>query len=98
MIHTFIIAAQTVDGFIAKDPSEISTAWTSGADKKFFVERTKKAGVVVMGSKTFETIGKPLKDRLTIVYSRRGKAYEDVETTAKHPKDILGELEQRGFR
>ena len=96
MIHTFIITAMTADGFIAKNDHHLAS-WTSKEDKKFFVERTKQAGVMIMGSKTFETFGKPLKDRLNIVYSR-DKTYEGVETTTKTPVDLLQELESRGYK
>ncbi|HYC83333.1 MAG TPA: dihydrofolate reductase family protein [Candidatus Paceibacterota bacterium] len=96
MIKTFIIAAQTADGFIARD-HEHGADWTSKEDKKLFVELTKRAGVVIMGSKTYETIGRPLQDRLNIVYSKSGKHYEGVEMTSKPPRELLAELEQRGF-
>ena len=95
MIHTFIIAAITADGFIAKNDHHLAS-WTSKEDKKFFVERTKQAGVVIMGSKTFETFGQPLKGRFNVVYSH-DKKYEGVETTTKTPADLLQELENRGY-
>lgn len=98
MLHSFIIAAQTLDGFIARDSEQNSMSWTSGADKKRFVELTKRAGVVIMGSKTFETIGRPLKDRLNIVYSKSGKVYPGAETTSKTPTELLQELETRGYK
>jgi dihydrofolate reductase len=78
MMNVFIIAAISADGLIAKDSDEKSTAWTSKADKKFFSERTKKAGVVVMGRKTFDTIGKPLSERLNIVYSKSDRINQRV--------------------
>jgi dihydrofolate reductase len=34
MIKVFIVAAMTADGFIARDNSVPSTAWTSKVDKK----------------------------------------------------------------
>lgn len=97
MIRAFIIAAQTLDGFIAREANEPAT-WTSGADKKFFVERTKRAGVVVMGARTFKTIGRALPKRLTIVYSHQEPTSPGVETTTKSPAELLAELEERGFK
>lgn len=96
MIKCFIIAAMTADGFIARDTHHAAT-WTSKEDKKFFVERTKQAGVMVMGANTYETIGRPMPGRLTIVYSR-DKTYPGVETTTKPPAELLRELEGRGFK
>src|SRR4051812_4344841 len=102
MIRAFIIAAVSADGFIARNDTEISTSWTSSEDTKKFVELTKKAGVVVMGSKTFETFGKPLKDRKNIIYSRGqdkkyAKKYEGTEVTQESPQELLQRLEKEGF-
>src|ERR1035437_220047 len=96
MIKCFIVAALTADGFLAKDKNQVSTSWNSAEDKKHFVELTKRAGVVVLGSTTFETFGRPLKDRLNIVYSR-SKKYEGVEMTEDEPEVLLQKLEERGF-
>lgn len=93
---TFIIVALTADGFIAKNPQHTPMDWTSREDKKFFMEMTKKAGVVVMGQNTYETIGRPLKDRLNIVYSR-DRQYEGVEVTSKPPAELLKDLEARDY-
>lgn len=94
-MNTFIIAAMTADGFIARNAHHRAD-WTSKEDKAFFVERTKQAGVVIMGSNTFETFGKPLKNRLHIVYSKN-KKYEGVETTSLPPAELLKQLEGRGY-
>lgn len=98
----FLIAAQTVDGFIAQDPTQVSTAWTSGSDKKWFSERTKEARVVVMGSTTFKTINRPLPGRLTVIYTRHPEEFanfsaDEVMTTDLAPAELLAELEAKGF-
>jgi dihydrofolate reductase len=95
-MKVFIIAALTADGFIARDEKH-SAYWTSKADKKRFVELTKEAGVVVMGSTTYATLPRPLKDRVNIVYSR-SKTYEGAETTQLGPRELIKELEARGFK
>jgi dihydrofolate reductase len=94
----FIIAALSADGFIAKDPKEPSTAWTSLADKKYFGEITKRAGVVVMGANTFTTIGKALPGRRTIVYSPEPINVPGVETTTLPPKELAEKLENEGVK
>jgi dihydrofolate reductase len=97
----FIIAALSTDGYIAKD-SKHPALWTSKEDKKRFVEITKKAGVVVMGLNTYKTLGRPLKERLNIIYANPGeleiKPDENVEITSKPPRELLRELEQRGIK
>ena len=95
-MKTFIIAAVSTDGFIGKNSSHLAD-WTSKEDKRFFIEMTKKAGVIVMGQNTYEAIGRPLPDRLNIVYSR-DKEYERVEVTQKDPKELLQDLEKRGYQ
>lgn len=96
-MKAFIIAALTADGFIAKNSAHTPMEWTSREDKKFFADRTKQAGVVVFGQNTFETIGKPLPGRHTVVYSR-DRAYEGVQVTQKDPKALLEELEAAGHK
>jgi len=95
-MQTFIIAAVTADGFIAKNDKH-PAFWTSKEDKKRFVELTKRAGVVVMGSKTYATLPRPLSERLNIVYSRT-KTYPGAETMNAGPVEVLRELERRGFK
>lgn len=98
-MNTFIISALTADGYIAKNATH-PALWTSKADKKRFVEITKRAGVVVMGLNTFNTLGgKPLKDRLNIIYSPTPlPPMENVETTTLAPEELLKSLEARGIK
>lgn len=72
-MHTFIIAALSADGFLADKQDQKSTNWTSKEDFAFFVKRTKQAGVCIMGSSTYKTIGHPLKDRTTIIYTKNSQ-------------------------
>lgn len=97
VMKTFIIAAQTLDGFIARKSAESSFDWTSKEDKEFFISKTKEAGVVVMGRTTFQTIGKPLVGRRTIVMSRSEKIdVEGVECTDETPEELCARLEKEG--
>lgn len=98
-MRVFLIAAISVDGYIAPaDKASLpSTSWTSNEDKKFFIQRTKEAGVIIMGSRTYETIGRPLPGRHTVVYSD-STSYEGVETTAQDPRALLADLEKRGYK
>lgn len=94
-MNVFIIAALSADGFIAKS-KEHPANWTSKEDKAKFVELTKKAGVMVMGRTTFDTIGKALPGRRTIVYTNSNRNIEGVESTSESPKALLGRLEREG--
>jgi dihydrofolate reductase len=104
-MNIFIIAAQTLDGYIGRNSND-PAIWTSKEDKKRFVELTKDAGVVIMGSNTFKTLPKPLKDRLNIIYTRNknmlaGYLIEEdrkVEITDKEPSELIKDLKERGFK
>lgn len=96
-MKTFIIAAVTADGFIGRSGSH-TVDWTGGEDKKVFVRLTKEAGVMVMGRRTLETIGRALPGRRTIVYSHdpASVTVEGVEATAEDPAALIERLEQEG--
>lgn len=94
-MKTFIIAAMTADGYIAKETNH-GAFWTGKADKKRFVELTKRAGVVVMGLNTYKTLPRPLKERTNIIYSP--ESVEGIETTTLPPADLIKNLEARGFK
>jgi dihydrofolate reductase len=97
-MKTFIIAVLTADGLIAESTDQISTDWTSKEDKKFFRDKTKEAGVIVLGYNTYKTIGRPLPDRLNIVYASSDVNIEGAEITQKEPADLVKDLENRGFK
>ena len=70
--------------------------WHLPEDFKWFKKMT-TGNIVVMGRKTFESIGKPLPNRTTIVLSRSGFSYPDVRTISdlselhreNEPRDIF---------
>jgi dihydrofolate reductase len=95
-MRVFIIAAVTADGFIGQDASHLSTKWTSEADKRVFGKLTKEAGTIVMGSRTYATIGRPLPGRRTIVCSSH--QIEGAETTAETPKELVNRLASEGVK
>lgn len=98
-MEVILLVASTVDGKIAKDSSQFVN-WTGKADKKYFVEQTRKAGVMIMGSKTYDTIGKPLPGRLNVVMTRDKSRQSDQDNlifTDLSPAGILEDLELRGY-
>jgi dihydrofolate reductase len=95
-----LLAAISVDGRIAENLEQLAD-WTSKEDKKFFVAKTKEAGVLVMGRKTYETIGRPLPGRLNVVMTRdvsgRENIADSLEYMSSSPQEILADLARRGF-
>ncbi len=99
-IKTILLMAQTLDGKIAKD-SDHFPDWTGKADKRLFVDITKAAGALIMGSRTFDTIGKPLPGRKNIVMTRnpqRISTWDNLVYTNLAPQVLLAKLESEGFR
>jgi dihydrofolate reductase len=94
-----LIAAVTADWFIAPTVDH-KVDWTSKADKDNFQAITKKIGVVIMGSNTFETIGHGLSERRVIVMSRT-KTYPNipgVETSSETPRALVLRLKKEGVK
>ena len=98
-MKVILLMALTVDGKIAKDSNHFPD-WTGKADKRLFVEITKRAGVFIIGSKTFDTIGKPLPNRLNVVLTRnksRVSTWDNLIFIDAPPGDLLADLEKRGY-
>ncbi len=98
-MDVILLMAMTLDGKIARSHTELIN-WTGKQDKQYFVTVTRKAGVVVMGSKTFDTIGHPLPGRKNIVMTRnktRKSDHKDLVFTDQTPQQILGDLKLQGF-
>ena len=94
-----LLMAATADGMIARDSMHL-VDWTGKADKKYFVQITRQAGVVIMGSKTWDTIGKPLPGRKNIVMTRdktRKSTNPSLVFTDQSPAELLKGLEKEGF-
>ena len=95
-----LIAAMSIDGFIAPLNQENlpSTVWTSTEDKQFFTQKSKEIGTLIMGSKTFETIGRALPERRSIVMTSQPQRYtkfsdSNLVFTADSPEQILADLD-----
>lgn len=98
-MNVFIIAAITADGFIARSGTH-GADWTGNEDKKVFVRLTKEAGTIVMGSRTFATIGHALPGRRNIVYTSNPELItaDGVETTSENPSALIERLEVEGIK
>ena len=94
-----LLMAVTADGMIARDSLQ-AVDWTGKADKQYFVQVTRQAGVMIMGSKTFDAIGKVLPGRKNIVMTRDKKRVshdKDLIFTGDTPAQIVKDLETQGF-
>ena len=98
-----LIAAISIDGFIAPADKESlpSTTWTSKEDWRFFTKKSKEIGTMILGSKTFETIGKALPERKMIVMTSEPERYVDYNDpnlffTKSTAEEILADLSKQG--
>ena len=79
MKHFKAIAAMSLNRVIGADGK---IPWHLPEDFKWF-KRMTTGQIIVMGRKTFESIGKPLPDRTTIVLSRSEFSHPGVQTVSK---------------
>ena len=98
-MKVILIMAITVDGKIGKNRDHFPD-WTGTEDKRLFAKLSMEAGVVIMGSRTFDTIGKPLPQRKNVILTRnksRKSEWENLVYTDQPPAAILSDLEAEGF-
>lgn len=98
-MKTILMMAQSIDGKIARHPDHFPS-WTGSADKRLFAEVTRRAGVMIMGSRTFDTLGEPLPGRKHVVMTRdrsRRSRWENLVYTDAPPRTVLKDLENDGY-
>src|SRR5579863_3512271 len=101
-MKVFIIAAMSADGFISVNEAQRSLDWRSKSDARFFIETTKQAGVMVLGSTTYKTfrMRRTPPGRRLLVYTHHPESIEGegVETTNENPQALVTRLEAEGAR
>lgn len=93
-----LLMAMSLDGRTALHPAHFPD-WTEKADKRLFVEVTRRAGVVIMGSRTYDTIGRPLPGRKNVILTRdpaRVSHQDNLLFTSRAPREILDTLAAEG--
>jgi len=98
-MKVILMMALTADGKIGKDAAHFPD-WSGKEDKKRFKQLTMDAGVVIMGSATYDTIGRPLSGRKKIVLTRKTDRISNKENlffTNQKPAEILEALRLENF-
>lgn len=96
-----ILAAVSLDGYIARTHLDGKIDWTSAKDKDWLHKKTQQAGYVIMGHNTYKSMSKPLTNRINIVYTHNPKQQQiepRTEYTNDSPEKVLNELAQRGAK
>ncbi len=99
-MKVILVMALTADGKIGRTPEHFPD-WTGKSDKQLFKRISQQAGVVVMGSKTFDTFGRPLPGRKNVVMTRnpkRSSDQADLVFTGAPPQQLLATLSREGYR
>ncbi len=95
-----LMMAMTADGMIARDDAHFPD-WTCSTDKQLFKRLTQQAGVVIFGSKTYDTIGRPLPGRLNVIMTRHPERYAPSEGLKFHsdtPERLMAYLINEGYK
>ena len=97
-----VLMVMTLDGKTAKNSDQPNSSWISKADAKLFRDKTKAAGVIIMGNNTYQTIGRHLPSRLNIVITNEPESQvaipDQLEFTNDEPGKILRNLKSRNFK
>lgn len=80
------IVAVTPSGVIGKDGD---MPWRLGSDLRRF-KRLTMGGTLIMGRRTYDSIGRPLPGRKTVVVTRQADWAADGVTTAIDPEAAIG--------
>lgn len=94
-----LMMAMTADGIIARNNAHFPD-WTCASDKRLFKKLTQQAGVVIFGSRTYDTIGRPLPGRLNVVLTRQPQRYKPAHGlmfTSDTPEVLMDGLERQGY-
>lgn len=102
-MEVFIIVALTADGFIGRDENHSSINWRSLADSEFFISKTKEAGAVVMGSRTFNTMKRPMPGRKHYVLTSSQEEFSNYDQSevlamSATPLEVITKARADGYK
>lgn len=101
-MEVFLIVALSADGFLGRDSQHSSVEWRSKEDGRFFMEKTREAGAVVMGSTTFFTMRRPMPERKHYVLTSNPPRFADydpnqVVALTTTPDEVVARAQLDGF-
>lgn len=102
-MHVFLLAAQTLDGKIARHAGERSFDWTSPEDKQFYIDHIKLADAIVIGRASFSTFKRYPRQSRWLIYTSKPEEFVNprpevirAEGTNEDPAELLRRLEREG--
>src|SRR5690349_11053013 len=106
-MKVIMVLVTSVDGKITHGDNPDISSWTSKEDQEHFYSLMDRAGLIVMGSKTYEAAKGRMKldkKRLRVVMTRdaarfQGESFTDcLEFTEASPSQLIDIYEKRGFK
>lgn len=98
-----LIAATTIDGYIARHEGESSFDWTSQEDKRFYIEHLKSADAIVMGKTSFQTFKRHPRNTDWYIYTSQPENFTNpnpkiitAQGTNAAPEDLIQQLKEKG--
>lgn len=94
-----IVCVISLDGYL-NPKVEMSPEWSSPEDRQYFVDETKRTGVMIMGQNTFKYSfhNKAMPERWSIVLTHdKSQEAENVWFTDDSPEKILEHIKEKGY-
>lgn len=103
-MEVFLIAAATLDGYIGREANDRSFDWTSPEDKQVYIQKTKSAMHLVMGSTTLQSVRRFPPGTQCYVYTRSPESFAvaskpvgaTYHPTAESPQELVARLAKQG--
>lgn len=95
-----IVCVISLDGYL-NPKVEMSPEWSSREDRQYFVDETKRTGVMVMGQNTFKYSfhNKAMPDRWSVVVTHdTEQEMENVWFTDDKPEAIVKKIQEKGYK
>ena len=93
-----LVVVTDIRGIIARNEND-PVNWSSAEDKRFFKQITTESGLVLMGRRTYESIGRNLPGRINVVMSRQKEInlpYRPNYLVSGTPQEIVSFLRDKG--
>jgi dihydrofolate reductase len=102
-MEVILVAATTIDGYIARSQFERSFDWTSPEDKRFYIDTIKSSDAIIMGKTSFQTFTKHPKNTDWYIYTKNPEAFTNpnpsvitAQGTSLPPQELIQNLKTAG--
>jgi dihydrofolate reductase len=104
-MEVILIAATTLDGYIARHEHERSFDWTSEEDKRFYIDTIKSSDAIIMGRTSFQTFHRHPRGTNWYIYTSHPSDFTNpnpsvikAEGTNLPPAELIRQLQAKGAK